>query len=180
MPKPLLPFVSLEEIKSRNGKMSEHILYNTWRGMKERCTSSTSIAYSRYGAKGVEIYSEWLIKKRHPQHKRWSQGFCNFLDYVENKLGPKPSGFSLDRINNKRGYAPDNLRWADASLQKKNQTVKNNAGYKYVYAVKGTNKWQAEYKNGKKRIYVGCFSTKEEAYFKALAHRLETLWPSNL
>jgi hypothetical protein len=180
MPRPLLPHVSLDEIKSRQGRMSEHVLYDTWRGMKERCVSTYSSTYKRYGAKGIGVYSEWLVKSRHSKHKRWCQGFCNFLDYVEKNLGPKPAGFSLDRINGKHDYEPGNIRWADASLQKKNQTVKNNTGYKYVYAVTGTSKWQAEYKNGKQRIYIGCFATKEEAYFEALAHRLETLWPKNL
>lgn len=180
MPKPLLPAISLDEIKNRQGKMSEHVLYDTWRGMKERCCSPQSATYKRYGAKGVYVCSEWLVASRHPVHKRWPQGFCTFLDYVEKNLGPKPAGFSLDRIKGTRGYEPENLRWADASLQKKNQTIKNSTGYKYVYSVAGSSRWQAEYKNGKQRVYIGCFNTKEEAYFEALAHRLETLWPKNL
>jgi hypothetical protein len=180
MSKPLLLAVSIEQIQIRHGRMSEHVLYNTWRGMKERCLSANSITYKRYGGKGINVYYDWLDKTRHPKHKRWSRGFCLFLDYVEKNLGPKPLGFSLDRINGNLGYAPGNLRWADPSLQKKNQIVKNLTGYKYVYAVKGSTKWQAEYKNGKKRVYLGCFVTKEKAYFEALAHRLETLWPNSL
>jgi len=180
MPKPLLSAISLEEIQNRQGRMSEHVLYNTWRGMKERCLSSCSVMYERYGGKGISIYQDWLDKNRHLEHKRWSQGFCLFLDYVEKNLGPKPKGFSLDRINGNYGYMPNNLRWADSSLQKKNQKIKNTTGYKYVYPVTGSNKWQAEYKNGTKRIYLGCFTTKEKAYFEALAHRLEMLWPKDL
>ena len=180
MPKPLLSAISLDQIKNRKGRMSEHPLYNTWRGIKERCFSRHSSAYERYGAKGIGVYSEWLSKDRHTKHKRWCKGFCAFLDYIEENLGEKPAGFSLDRINGNYGYEPGNIRWADASLQKKNQVIKNNTGYKYVYSVTGTSKWQAEYKHGKKRIYLGCFTTKEAAYFEALAHRLETLWPNDL
>ena len=176
MPKPLLYMVSLEQIKNRSGRMSEHVLYNTWRGMIERCVSTNSSAYSRYGGKGINVFHEWQNKNRHPIHKRWSHGFCLFLDYVENTLGPKPKSFSLDRINGSQGYMPGNLRWADPSLQKKNQKVQNTTGYKYVYPVTGSSKRQAEYKNGKQRVYLGCFDSKEKAYFEALAHRLECLW----
>lgn len=180
MPKPLLPFVSLEQIKNRTGRMSEHILYNTWRGMIERCASVNSVAYCRYGGKGINVFDGWQNKKRHSEHKRWSVGFCLFLEYIENHLGAKPEGYSLDRIKGNQGYVPGNLRWADSSLQKKNQSVKNSTGYKYVYPVAKSNKWQAEYKNGKERVYLGCFDTKERAYFEVLAHRLESLWPKNL
>jgi hypothetical protein len=180
MPKPLLLSVSKEQLEKRSGRMVEHPLYNTWRGMLERCNSVTSKTYLRYGKNGITVFDAWQSKKRHKTHKRWSLGFCLFLDYIQNTLGPKPKGFSLDRINNKKGYIPGNLRWADASLQKKNQLTKNFAGYKYVYPIKGSKKWQVEYKIGKKRIYVGSFDTKEKAYFEALAHRLEFLWIKDL
>ncbi len=160
--------------------MRDHPLYDTWRGMIERCHSFNSRAYPRYGAKGIFVFAEWRNKQRHPEFKRWSLGFCLFLEYVELHLGEKQIGFSLDRIDSTKGYEPGNLRWADASLQKKNQTVQNKTGFKYVYPVSGSTKWQAEYKIGKKRIYVGVFETKNEAYFAALASRLELIWPVNL
>jgi hypothetical protein len=180
MPKPLLTAVSLEAIKNRQRRMSEHALYDTWRGIKERCYSVSSVAYVRYGGKGIGVHKDWMDKTRHFKHKRWSRGFCLFLEYIAEYLGEKPLGFSLDRIDGTKDYAPGNLRWADSSLQKKNQSNKNVAGHKYVYPVTGSHKWQAEYKQGKKRIYLGCFSTKEKAYAEALAHRLETLWPKDL
>ncbi|NBU70237.1 MAG: hypothetical protein EBS53_02105 [Bacteroidetes bacterium] len=160
--------------------MSTHVLYNTWRGIKERCCSIHASVYSRYGGKGISVYLPWLDKTRHPVHKRWSRGFCLFLEYVEIFLGPKEAGFSLDRIDPLGNYEPGNLRWANASLQKKNQKNKNTSGYKYVYSVHNSGNWQAEYKNGNERIYVGCFKTKQKAYAEALAHRLETIWPKNL
>lgn len=180
MPRPILPRITLLEIKNRTGRMSEHPLYDTWRGIIERCYKADSASYSRYGRKGITVYPGWVEKKRHPTHKRWSKGFCAFLDYVELYLGEKPKGFSLDRINTHGNYEPNNLRWADASLQKKNQKIKNSTGYKYVYAISNSTKWQGEYKNGSKRIYVGAFETKEQAYFAVLANRLETMWPEYL
>jgi hypothetical protein len=180
MARPALKEISLQQIQSRAGAMNKHPLYNTWRGMLERCHSINSISYERYGGKGISVFEEWRNKARHPQIKRWSLGFCLFLEYVENNLGEKKEGYSLDRINSSLGYGPGNLRWADASLQKKNQKVKNQTGYKYVYAIANSTNWQVEYKVGKKRIYLGVFKTKEEAYFAALASRLETMWPKDL
>jgi hypothetical protein len=180
MAKPKLSAVSLDEIKTRKGRMSNHPLYDTWRGIIERCCKPNAPAYLRYGAKGIKVYALWLDKSRHPDHKRWSKGFCLFLEYVEEFLIDRPEGCSLDRINSSLGYEPGNLRWANASLQKKNQKIKNKTGYKYVYSISGSSKWQAEYKFQDKRVYVGSFSTKEEAYLNVLAHRLETIWPRNL
>lgn len=176
MGRPKLEVISIQEIKSRAGSMHKHPLYNTWRGMLERCHSPNAQTYSHYGAKGISVFEGWRNKSRHPEIKRWSLGFCSFLDYVEVELGEKPEGYSLDRINTNEGYAPGNLRWADASLQKKNQKNKNKTGFKYVYPVTGSSCWQAEYKLGKKRIYVGVFKTKKQAYYEALASRLEHNW----
>jgi hypothetical protein len=176
MGRPKLELISIEQIKSRVGSMHRHPLYNTWRGMLERCHSPNAQTYSRYGAKGIFVFEEWRNKSRHPEIKRWSLGFCLFLDYVGIELGEKPEGHSLDRINTKEGYVPGNLRWADASLQKKNQKVKNKTGFKYVYETKDPGRWSSDYKLGKKRIYVGVFKTKEQAYYEALASRLEHNW----
>lgn len=180
MGKQKLNFVSLEQIQSRSGRMSDHPLYNTWRGMVERCCSVCSTSYARYGKRGITVYAPWLNKERDSACKRWSKGFCLFLIYVANNLGERAEGFSLDRINTNLGYHPGNLRWANASLQKKNQIIKNKSGYKYVYSIAGSDKWQAEYKFKEKRFYVGAFKTKERAYIEALVHRLEVMWPENL
>lgn len=160
--------------------MTSHPLYNTWRGMVERCTNVNCSAYQRYGKKGIKIFSEWTDKSRNPNVNRWSVGFCNFLNYIETSLGAKPEGYSLDRICSQKNYEPKNLRWADSRLQKLNQTIRNKSGYKYVYQISNSNKWYADYKYKQERIYVGVFDNKEQAYFEALAHRLSTIWPENL
>jgi hypothetical protein len=177
MPAPLLLEITLFDIQNRQGLMTKHVLYNTWRGMIERCKNPKSPNYKRYGGQGISVYLEWQDKSRHPVYKRWSKGFCCFLNYIEKFLGEKPKGFSLDRLDSNGNYSPGNLRWASPSLQKKNQTVSNLTGYKYVYKVANSASWQGEYKNGNLRVYVGCFKTKEQAYFSVLAHRLEKMWP---
>lgn len=180
MSRPLLPAISLIDMQLRQGRMSEHPLYDTWRGILERCLNVNAKAYLRYGKKGIKVFPAWTEKTRHPFYKRWSKGFCCFLEYIENILGAKALGFSLDRIDSNGHYEPKNLRWANASQQKKNQKNFNCTGYKYVYAISKSRKWQGEYKDGEKRVYVGSFKTKEQAYAEVLAHRLETMWLKNL
>lgn len=48
----------------------------------------------------------------------WRDDFAAFLKHI----GPRPRGYSLDRIDNARGYEPGNVRWASRATQRRNQT----------------------------------------------------------
>lgn len=49
-------------------------------------------------------------------HPEWN-AYEAFRDYVNEVLGPRPEGHSLDRIDNNVGYLPGNIRWSSASEQ---------------------------------------------------------------
>lgn len=73
--------------------------------MKARCSNPNNIAYRHYGGRGIAVC------------ERWSNSFEAFLS----DMGERPSSqHSIDRIDNDRGYGPDNCRWATRSEQMAN------------------------------------------------------------
>lgn len=79
--------------------------YRSWRSMIERCERPSNISYGNYGGRGISVCD------------RWRHDFSAFLS----DMGERPPGTSLDRINNDKGYAPGNCRWATASEQARNR-----------------------------------------------------------
>ena len=75
------------------------------------------------------IWAGMLTRVRNPNHKgsvpyhkrhldydpRWDD-FANFLS----DMGKCPEGLSLDRIDNDKGYWPENCRWATRAMQSRN------------------------------------------------------------
>ena len=101
-------------------------LYGVWHGMKERCTSPTHKDYPRYGAVGRTLCDEW--KNSYEAFRDWS---------LANGYDPEaPYGkCTLDRIDNSKGYSPENCRWVDMSAQARNRRK----GYE-IYNLKGHTK----------------------------------------
>ena len=81
----------------------KHPLYATWNSMRSRCNNKNSGSYHKYGGRGIKICPEW-------------EDFETFvLD-----MGNRPNWFSIDRIDNDKGYSKDNCRWADIKTQANN------------------------------------------------------------
>ena len=133
-------------IPRRHGKswMPE---YFAWVNMKQRCGNKNRPDYHHYGGRGIEVCDEW------------SDCFLTFFD----DMGRRPSSeYSLDRIDNNKGYSPDNCKWSTVTEQRLNRRqFKSELGEKYI--IRNGKGFQVQKtRNGKKMQY-GCHATLEKA-----------------
>lgn len=94
-------------------RMTKTPVYNSWRGMIERTSKPNNSHFKVYGARGITVCEAW-------------RKFDNF--YAD--MGDRPSGHSLDRIDNDKGYYKENCRWAKPSAQARNTTRSVKVTYK--------------------------------------------------
>ena len=93
--------------------------------IKDRCYNPNCNSYKNYGARGITICDVWRTDFN--SFKTWaiSNGYSDAL--------------SIDRIDNNKGYSPDNCRWAT----KKEQC--NNRRSNHLLTYKGQTKSLAEW-----------------------------------
>lgn len=87
-------------------------LYRIFAGMKTRCYNENATGYKNYGGRGITICEEWL------------SDFWSFHDWA--LAHGYADGLTIDRINNDKGYSPDNCRWATRADQNRNKRHKGN------------------------------------------------------
>lgn len=79
-------------------------LYNVWNSMRSRCENPNVATYENYGGRGICVCDRW-------------KEFANF--YAD--MGEPKRGQTLERIDNNRGYEPENCVWVSRTAQGRNK-----------------------------------------------------------
>ena len=104
--------------------MSTSAEYRSWDHMIQRCSNPKNQRFADYGGRGVLVCDRWL------------ESFENFLSDMGFKPTPK---HTLDRVDNNKGYSPENCRWADPKTQMNNK--KNNHYLEFNGETKSLSDW---------------------------------------
>lgn len=82
-------------------------LYRIWANIKTRCLNPNDHHYGRYGERDITVCDEWKNDFQAFYDWSMSHGYADDL--------------TIDRIDNDKGYSPDNCRWVTVSEQNQNK-----------------------------------------------------------
>lgn len=100
---------NIGKLNYKNGMSNTRLAFAYW-NMINRCTRPDNYEYNNYGGRGITVCPEWLNK---------NDGFVNFCNWaLDNGYN---NNLTLDRIDNYKGYSPNNCRWVDRYIQANNK-----------------------------------------------------------
>lgn len=105
--------------------LTKHPLYKIWLAAKSRCTYPKNIGYKHYGGRGITFC------------KKWMNDFQSFYGWARSAKWER--GLQLDRINNNKGYSPQNCRFVRRIDNLRNK--RNNRLIMYKGQTKTLSEW---------------------------------------
>ncbi len=123
--------------------------YHAWENMKARCLNPKHPSFVNYGGRGITICD------------MWRDSFINFYE----DMGAKPyAEYTLERVNNDKGYSPDNCIWADRTSQILNRRQrKSKLGLKHIYQKGETQGYYVQICRNYTKVNYGTYPTIDEA-----------------
>lgn len=141
----------LREKHGYANRSKRHPLYKIWVDIKKRCCNDQSGSFSNYGGRGIKVCDTWV---NDPE---------SFILWAVKEGWQK--GLFIDRIENDKGYSPDNCRFVTRQINNSNKTTtykNNSSGIRGVMKTK-SGKYSARIDHINTPYWLGTFSTMQEA-----------------
>lgn len=123
--------------------------YRIWAAMIQRTTDKNRLHYDDWGGRGIKVCPSWRN---------------SFLSFYKD-MGKRPTGMSINRINNDGNYEPGNCEWASMQTQARNTRVqkRSTSGVTGVTWNDTKQRWVAYIRVDGKLFHLGTFLHKEDA-----------------
>ena len=139
--------------------LSRSQLYHIYWGVIMRCENPNDPSYERYGFRGIKMCKEW--RENFVRFAQWS--FEN--GYYEERNEKNMNKCTLDRIDPRGDYSPENCRWTDKHTQSANRNYKKNkSGYTGVYWTTKNKKYRAMIKVKGNMVFISLHDTPYDAH----------------